>query len=753
MADAARSIHSSANAQGFLPYSALDPSVEEMRHFLTQQGAVGFLEIPGPSGEIPLPPPLVDPSIANTVVELRDFLKDTGATGFLSSLQGDEPAQEHLAELSRKLAGDSGAMGFMTLTFGEPLSPPERSFAWQQPSTEPPQPTIKKISTRFTDSLKRLSSIVSKKPESPSRPDSVHVQESPPSPTPLARFDSLGSIGRALGLSGEGSSPGGTPRSIRHSFLPMARSTRASSAFSDLGLRSSPTDPLRADTTEGSGESSFMAYIQNPSEPLQVLDLQKGLFCTVAADTAGSDTCTHNCDLGLQTVVPDLALCDLQRLVVCRRPMVLGKVLGVGGFGKVIEVQWPTDCDHGPEEEPREGDVRHQLASRKEWVAMKTLDDSSSFKDFSEELLLNAALSHPCVIRLLGFHLQPQPAIFLELARGGDLYVHLFDRHGLKKAVGKLWDAIGSLIPVRDSLQRAAAEAAAAAGEEAVESDPDAPLFEPEKWAFDVRLASHIAQLQQSSFNLSPELKDPLRSFLSGCRQFYEVPTADTANAAKQTMTLLVEKAAAALPPMPLDMVLRIAFDLALALQYMHSCAPPLVHLDLKLLNILLVHPTSQLSAVSPSPFLRLTDFGISQHFRPIPSESMAPLPAGVQLNPRWSAPELLSVASFHPGSDVFSFGLLLTEMFSLQLSFSGLEGPFAEGFIRELLLDGYRPDLPHAMPLPLADLVESCWRENPLQRPSAGELCSDLLVIIKQLAPHVHQVVGHPTYPHSSLL
>eukprot|EP00644_Phytophthora_capsici_P017163 jgi/Phyca11/10288/fgenesh1_pm.PHYCAscaffold_48_\ len=89
-----------------------------------------------------------------------------------------------------------------------------------------------------------------------------------------------------------------------------------------------------------------------------------------------------------------------------------------------------------------------------------------------------------------------------------------------------------------------------------------------------------------------------------------------------------------------------IALHVCHALTYLHSLAPPVIHRDLKSRNILL---NQQLEA-------KLTDFGISRERM---DQTMT---AGVGTS-LWMAPEVMLGEKYDDKADMFSFGVVLSEL------------------------------------------------------------------------------------------
>ncbi|KAJ7968393.1 Kinase family protein [Quillaja saponaria] len=110
--------------------------------------------------------------------------------------------------------------------------------------------------------------------------------------------------------------------------------------------------------------------------------------------------------------------------------------------------------------------------------------------------------------------------------------------------------------------------------------------------------------------------------------------------------------------PLSWDMRLRIALDVARALEYLHyGAAPPVVHRDIKSSNILL----------DQSMRARVADFGLSRQ------EMIKPRSSNVTGTFGYLDPEYLSTRTFTKKSDVYSFGVLLFELITCRNPQQGL--------------------------------------------------------------------------------
>jgi len=85
----------------------------------------------------------------------------------------------------------------------------------------------------------------------------------------------------------------------------------------------------------------------------------------------------------------------------------------------------------------------------------------------------------------------------------------------------------------------------------------------------------------------------------------------------------------------------QMALDIARGMSYLHSLQPPILHRDLKALNLL----------VDTSYNVKVADFGIA---RPRVDDTMT-----FCGTPKWTAPEVLRMNSYSEKADVFSFGVV----------------------------------------------------------------------------------------------
>ncbi|XP_038655888.1 tyrosine-protein kinase Blk isoform X2 [Scyliorhinus canicula] len=133
------------------------------------------------------------------------------------------------------------------------------------------------------------------------------------------------------------------------------------------------------------------------------------------------------------------------------------------------------------------------------------------------------------------------------------------------------------------------------------------------------------------------------------------------------------------------------------------------IHRDLRAANIL----------VADTLVCKIADFGLA---RLIDSEYTAR--EGAKFPIKWTAPEAINYGTFTIKSDVWSFGILLTEIVTFgRVPYPGMSNPEV---IRNLDRD-YRMPCPDHCPDELYDIMVSCWKKVPEERPTFEYLQSIL--------------------------
>jgi len=145
---------------------------------------------------------------------------------------------------------------------------------------------------------------------------------------------------------------------------------------------------------------------------------------------------------------------------------------------------------------------------------------------------------------------------------------------------------------------------------------------------------------------------------------------------------------------------------------YLHNRRPIILHRDLKSHNLL----------VDETFKVKVCDFGLSVI---IEQASKTLTACGT---PCWTAPEILRNQHYTEKADVFSFGVVLWECATREDPFAGLppyQVIFAVG--REGLRLPDPTTSGKSVPPAYVKLMNDCWDENPVNRPSMGEVLERL--------------------------
>ena len=144
----------------------------------------------------------------------------------------------------------------------------------------------------------------------------------------------------------------------------------------------------------------------------------------------------------------------------------------------------------------------------------------------------------------------------------------------------------------------------------------------------------------------------------------------------------------------------RIALEIAKGVNYLHSFDPPILHRDLKSLNILLDKNMS----------VKIADFGWAR-LRDI---HMTKQRGTFQ----WMAPEVIKKNSYSEKADVFSYGIILWEIWVQEPPYKNIDR--FEVAKSVATIKNYRPPLNEdVIPESIRTLIGACWDYNPDNRPT----------------------------------
>uniref|UniRef100_A0AC34R947 Protein kinase domain-containing protein n=1 Tax=Panagrolaimus sp. JU765 TaxID=591449 RepID=A0AC34R947_9BILA len=160
-------------------------------------------------------------------------------------------------------------------------------------------------------------------------------------------------------------------------------------------------------------------------------------------------------------------------------------------------------------------------------------------------------------------------------------------------------------------------------------------------------------------------------------------------------------------PELPVDHLRRYTLEAALGMEFL--AANNVIHRDIAARNCLLTKEDS----------VKISDFGLSSNKGQVTETMLKNVPV------KWLAPETLLKGVFNIKTDVYSFGIMMWEIFT-----KCQKDPYPDinnKEARKNIINGVFNVIPDGIPDDVVAVMKRCWTFNPDDRPSFDHIVRDL--------------------------
>ena len=393
------------------------------------------------------------------------------------------------------------------------------------------------------------------------------------------------------------------------------------------------------------------------------------------------------------------------------------------------------------------GEWKSRIVAVKMLFAME-LDAVILREFFQEARVLYSLRQHPNVLKCLGVAIMPPAACLVtELCEHGSMFDFLkrFKKEQVRKGRERRWlqqeeeEQQQEEERVRRKEEQTVVVAVAAAGGEEKEKEEEEEGKEMGTLSCDGRKKKKQGTAEESDSDEDEDEDEEEDEANETVQQMlFENRRSSRGGGRVSERRSGTEEGNGLEPPLPLALPRRqrLQFMLDCTAGVCHLHAHGLVHGDIKSLNFLV---TAELN-------VKLGDVGECRRAGAVPVGGGPVHPSTIN----WAPPEVLAgrATRYHPSMDVYSLGLVLHEVMTLEVPFH--HEPFISLRSQDLvqhIVEGGRPSfgegdgeggeeegqLSLSVSVGLQEILRRCWRVDPMQRPSAAELHAFLVGLLEE--------------------
>ena len=154
----------------------------------------------------------------------------------------------------------------------------------------------------------------------------------------------------------------------------------------------------------------------------------------------------------------------------------------------------------------------------------------------------------------------------------------------------------------------------------------------------------------------------------------------------------------------------KFLLQIAIGMNFLHTKNPPILHRDLKSLNIFLTNDMKKSSDITD---VKIADFGLSVKYEKncFLTESVGTC--------HWMAAEVIKSQKYSNKADVYSYGIIIWEVCTREMPYEYIGN---NNILYRVCAKGERPNLkriPSDTPEQIIQLMKMCWDQDPNKRPN----------------------------------